>query len=98
MHAFDSCVPYGQAGEKNFAGLFEKVMELHEWANGRQSKVEYGSFAGPRTLSPLLVTQQPVAPPDASMILMDGLSGNILQFDLLTGAVVSQVAPPHTAQ
>jgi hypothetical protein len=42
-------------------------------------------------------TLQPVAPPDPTVIFLDGLGGNIFQVDISTGVTLSQVTPPQSA-
>jgi hypothetical protein len=98
------CLPIRQGASYNFSAVFQLVLELKDWANGQPNRVVYQNVLArarenlqPAAGTPALATQQPVAPPDPSMIFLDGLSGNILQFDLATATVISQVSPPQTA-
>jgi hypothetical protein len=97
--ASNPCIPIRQNATYDFSGVFQLVLELKDWANGQPNRVVYKNRLVPvrEAGTPLLPTEQPVAPPDPSMILLDGLSGNILQLDLTTATVMSQVAPPQTA-
>lgn len=71
------------------------VTQLFNWARGNPWQIIYGILARPIRSS--LTTVQPLAPPDPSLVLLDGLSGNLLKFDLTTGTVVSQLTPPTSA-
>lgn len=89
------CEPLTDESPNDFSLFQEKKMELLNWADGLPVKiVSKATTSSPRALS----TQQPMAPPAPSIIILDGLSGDVLRFDLLTGTVVNRVSPPQTAQ
>jgi hypothetical protein len=83
------------AGRSPFSLFEHKKMQLMNWADGLPTNIVQKGLT-PSLLA--LSTQQAVAPPDPSIIILDGLSGDVLRFNLLTGTVGSSVAPPQTAQ
>jgi|SRR5579871_439266 len=94
-----TCVPIGKNPVvESFSAIQEKVSELFAWAHGSPWNVVYHTEAGaPGLPRALFTTIQPSAPPNPSMVFQDGLSGKILQLDLTSGSVISQVMPPQTA-
>jgi hypothetical protein len=56
----------------------------------------YGPFA--ERVHPLLTLAQPAMPADAQMILFDGITNNIVDLDLTTNAILSQVTIPTSTQ
>ncbi len=91
------CIPINQATAEGFSIVQEAIADLKTWAAQEQAsyKVNYGALAERDHF--LLDTIPPTAPPDPFMVFVDGLSGNVMKFDLTTGAVVNQVLPPETA-
>jgi hypothetical protein len=58
--------------------------------------VNYGPFA--ERVHPLLTLAQPATQSDAQMILFDGITNNIVDVDLTTNAILSQVTIPTSTQ
>jgi hypothetical protein len=83
---------------EDFSGVNEVVGEFLDWVlpNQLPFKIDYGALAK----SPVrrsLATIQPVAPPNPYMVIEDGLSSNLLKFDLTAGSTVATVALPESA-
>jgi hypothetical protein len=70
--------------------------QLNNWAAGAPQQISI-SAVPIHSQHPNFATAQPVAPPSPSLIVLDGLNGNIQQIDLGSGNVLSQVTPPQTA-
>ena len=92
-----SCTPISQAKAESLNFVQQAIAALKTWAADANApyKVNYGTLAERDHF--LLDTVAPTAPPDPFMVFVDGLVGNVMKFDLTTGAVVNQVLPPETA-
>jgi len=94
LPVFSDCKSAGDHLD-DFSAVAQKVNVLFTWAHGSPWNIVYKAVPGP--VRPLVATMQPNAPPSPSMVLLDGLGGNILQLDLKSGKVLSQVTPPAGA-
>jgi hypothetical protein len=105
------CTPISEKKAESLNFVQQAIAALKTWAADANApyKVNYGAINygdGPDAIHygalaernrSLLATVAPAAPPDPFMVLVDGLSGNVMKFDLTTGAVVNQVLPPPLA-
>lgn len=91
------CTPISEAETLTLSLVQQAIAALKTWAVAEMApyKVNYGGLAERDHF--LLDTVTPTAPPDPFMVFVDGLSGEVMKFDLTTGAVVNQVLPPVTA-
>jgi hypothetical protein len=86
-------VTEGEADQFNF--VWGLIVDLKNWANGAPNKIKYGKLL--KRLGFSLGTVPPSAPPAPSMVLVDGLAGDVIELDLTTNTVVKRVTPPLSA-
>jgi hypothetical protein len=91
------CTPISKAVAETFSFVRAAIAAVETWALQEHTTylVNYEGLAERDHF--LLDTVAPTAPPDPFMVFVDGLTGNVMKFDLTTGTVVNQVLPPVTA-
>jgi hypothetical protein len=91
------CTRIEQTEAEMLTFVKQAIAALKTWAYEANApyKVNYGALAERDHF--LLDTVAPTAPPDPFMVFVDGLTGNVMKFDLTTGIIVNQVLPPVTA-
>ena len=93
----DYCFPVAERDAINIGPIATALMEYHTLAPlAYHHPIQYGSFAEPEHSN--LTTVQPVAAVDPEMIMLDGLSYNLVEFDMTTFAIISQVTLPQQAR
>jgi hypothetical protein len=89
---FPICTQLSQSSAEDIGPVQAGLLDFSFLAPEAPHHIVYGPFAKP--FSPRLAAQIPVTPPDPQMIMLDGFSNNLVEFDVTTFALTSQVTLP----
>jgi hypothetical protein len=92
-----SCPAIAQSKAETLSFVQSLESTVITWAAQAMTayKINYGTLDRPALSLPSTAT--PSAPPNPFLVFVDGLSGNVMKFDLQAGSVVGQVQPPSSA-
>ena len=94
---FPICLQVSKSYAEDLGPVQAGLSEFYSLAPGQVAhNVVYGPFAEPA--KPHFTIAQPAAAPDPQMIFLDGLSYNLVKFDLTTFAMTSSVTLPPQAR